>query len=60
MEQVATQFASVIGEVGFPIGAFYLMYHMSNNSIKEVKTALDELRVPILSIKKKKEGQDND
>jgi hypothetical protein len=39
--------AAFIGQVGFPVVAFYLMYNMAKDTIKENTSALVEIRLTL-------------
>lgn len=46
----AEAYANLVGSVGFPIAAFYLMYRMANDAIKENTKAITDLRREITRV----------
>lgn len=49
---VSTEIANLISDVGFPIGAFGLMWRFATTTMKENTKALGDLAIAIAGLKK--------
>ena len=47
MTLLSTQLVNFITEVGFPVGAFYLMWDLVRNTIRENTQAFNELKIVV-------------
>lgn len=48
--EIINSISTLVSNVGFPIAAFVAMYYMCNTTLKEVRSAIDDLSSSITQL----------